>query len=250
MTLVWCHWAGRTTTSPRTTSWWSTPDRFERDPVAGADGGLLAHPALDGPDAGPAVARRHDHLVPGGERAAGERAGDHRAAALRREDPVDPQPGPAPVGGRRSRRPGRRRGRCAGRPSPRPESESTGTTGASSRNVPSTCSAISSAASSTRSGSARSTFVRRHDSVADVDQLEDAEVLLGLRLPSLGRRDDEHARVDGTDAGEHVPDEPHVAGHVDERHARVRSAARPRRSRGRSSGPAPSPRPSGRGRCR
>ena len=37
-----------------------------------------------------------------------------------------------------------------------------------------------------------------------------------LRLPTLGGRDDEEARVDRADAREHVLDEAHVTGHVDE----------------------------------
>ena len=60
------------------------------------------------------------------------------------------------------------------------------------------------------------------DAVADAEELEDAQVLLGLRLPALGGGDDEQAGVDGADAGEHVAQEPDVTGHVDE-------ADRPRR---------------------
>ena len=54
------------------------------------------------------------------------------------------------------------------------------------------------------------------DAVGDADQLEDAQVLLALRLPALGGGDDEEAGVDAADAGEHVAEEAHVAGHVDE----------------------------------
>ena len=50
----------------------------------------------------------------------------------------------------------------------------------------------------------------------DADQLEDAQVLLALRLPALGGGDDEQAGVDAADAGEHVAQEPDVAGDVDE----------------------------------
>src|SRR5205807_1441742 len=51
----------------------------------------------------------------------------------------------------------------------------------------------------------------------DAEELEDAEVFLGLRLPAFGGGDDEEARVDAADAGEHVGDEARVPGHVDER---------------------------------
>jgi hypothetical protein len=44
-------------------------------------------------------------------------------------------------------------------------------------------------------------------------------VLLALRLPALGGGHHEHARVDRTDAGQHVAQEPHVPRHVDEAHA-------------------------------
>ena len=54
------------------------------------------------------------------------------------------------------------------------------------------------------------------DAVGDADELEDAQVLLALRLPALGGGDDEEAGVDAADAGEHVAQEAHVAGDVDE----------------------------------
>ena len=56
----------------------------------------------------------------------------------------------------------------------------------------------------------------RDHAVADPEHLEDPQVLLGLRLPALAGGDDEQAGVDGTDAGQHVRQEPHVARHVDE----------------------------------
>ena len=58
--------------------------------------------------------------------------------------------------------------------------------------------------------------MRAIDAVADAEQFEDAEVLLRLRLPSLGRGDHEQAGVDAADTGQHVAQEPHVAGDVDE----------------------------------
>src|SRR6478752_10549712 len=42
-------------------------------------------------------------------------------------------------------------------------------------------------------------------------------MLLGLRHPALGCSDDEHHCGHRADPGEHVRDEPLVAGHVDER---------------------------------
>ena len=52
--------------------------------------------------------------------------------------------------------------------------------------------------------------------VGDPEKVEDPEVLLGLRLPPLGRGDDEQAGIDRADAGQHVLDEANVAGYVDE----------------------------------
>ncbi len=64
--------------------------------------------------------------------------------------------------------------------------------------------------------------------VRDPEQLEDAQMLLALRLPSFGRGDDEQAGVYRTDAREHVLDEAHVARDVDERDTRAGRQRRPR----------------------
>ena len=48
------------------------------------------------------------------------------------------------------------------------------------------------------------------------EHVEDLEVLLGLRLPALVGGHDEHDERRRSDAGQHVADEPLVAGHVDE----------------------------------
>ncbi len=52
--------------------------------------------------------------------------------------------------------------------------------------------------------------------VAHPHHLEDPQVLLGLRLPALAGGDDEQAGIDGSDAGQHVRQEPHMTRHVDE----------------------------------
>ena len=57
----------------------------------------------------------------------------------------------------------------------------------------------------------------RDHAVLHAQQFEDAQMFFGLRLPSLGRRDDEDARVDGTDTREHVLDEAHVTRDIDDR---------------------------------
>ncbi len=55
------------------------------------------------------------------------------------------------------------------------------------------------------------------DPVAEAEQGEDAEVLLGLGFPALGPGHDEEAAVHRPDPGQHVAEEPDVAGNVDER---------------------------------
>ena len=57
----------------------------------------------------------------------------------------------------------------------------------------------------------------RDHTVRHAEQFEDAQVFLGLGLPAFGGGNDEQARVDGADAGEHVLEKADVAGHVDER---------------------------------
>ena len=66
-----------------------------------------------------------------------------------------------------------------------------------------------------------------HQPVADAQQLEDAQVLLGLGLPPLGGGHHEQARLHRTHPGQHVLEEPDVAGHVDEGQLPARRQRRP-----------------------
>jgi hypothetical protein len=56
---------------------------------------------------------------------------------------------------------------------------------------------------------------RDHRSV-HAEHVDDLQVLLGLRLPALVRRDDEQHQTDRSDAREHRAHEPLVPGHVHE----------------------------------
>ena len=153
---------------------------------------------------------------PGGDRAVGQRAGHDGAAALGREHPVDPQPGPAAIGGRRRR---------------------AGELGERRRQLGQAVAERRGDGHDRRAGEERARRVlgdlqrgeldelgvvehvdlgQRDDAVAHADQLEDPQVLLALRLPPLGGGDHEQAGVDAADAGQHVAQEPDVAGHVDE----------------------------------
>jgi hypothetical protein len=62
------------------------------------------------------------------------------------------------------------------------------------------------------------------DAAAHTHELEDPQVLLGLRLPSLVRRHHEQARVHRAHPGQHVLDEPHVPWDIYERDGHSRRA--------------------------
>ena len=74
----------------------------------------------------------------------------------------------------------------------------------------------------------------RDDPAVDAEDVEDLQVLLGLRLPPLVGRDDEQHQADRPDAGEHVADEPLVARDVDEADLAAARGACTTRTRGRS----------------
>ena len=191
------------------------PDQVERDAVAGSDAlGALVE-ALDGPDAGRSGVRTDDDLVAHRQRAPGERARHDRPAALRREHTVDPQAGAAAVAGR-----GRGGDQLV---QGSPEVVQAGARDAADRHH-------------RRGLQERARDVVGHvqrgqleplgvddvglrqgdDAVADAQQLQDAQVLLALGLPTLGGGDDEQAGVDRAHPGQHVAKETNVTGHVDE----------------------------------
>ena len=171
---------------------------------------------LDGPHPGPLPRRFHDDLLIDLDRAVGQRAGDHRPAATRREDAVDPQARSSAIGRRRR---AARQPRQLGAQLVEPDATRCGH-GHDRR------------ASEERPGDSLGNLEDGQldeigivedidlgecdDAVADADELEDAQVLLALRLPSLGRCHDEEAGVHAADTGQHVAQEPHVARHVDE----------------------------------
>ena len=70
----------------------------DRDPIAGTDAVDGVVERLQRADARGATARLDDDLVVDVELAAGERAGDDRAGAPCREDAVDPEARPLPIG--------------------------------------------------------------------------------------------------------------------------------------------------------
>ena len=168
-----------------------------------------AHPGL-------LVAGLDGDVVAHGDRAVGQRAGDDRAAALGGEHAVDPQSRPAAITGGRGQ-PGevgerggqlvdagsRRRGDGHDR---RPAEERPGeVVGDLHRRQFDELGVVE-----------QVDLGEGDDAVGDADELEDAQVLLALRLPALGGGDDEQAGVDAADAGEHVAQEAHVARDVDE----------------------------------
>ena len=164
-------------------------------------------------------------LVPLGDLAGEERAGDDRPEALHREGAVDRQEQRAVRGPLRHLAARAARAPRGARRAPRPSLAETGTIGAPSRNVP----FVASRTSCSRSGSqsapspgSRSAFVDRDEPARHAEQAADVEVLAGLGHDALVRRDDEHHEVDAARARRHRADEPLVAGDVhDARHGAV-----------------------------
>ena len=198
----------RADASPRLT------ERLERaDPTGGV-------PGLD-----------HDVVVDG-ESAAGEGARDDGAGTPRGEDPIDPQPRPPPID--------RAWSTCdesIERPEQLVHARAGGRGGLDHfRRFEERARDMVADVETGKRGVIRVDEIDLREGdhpVRDPEQLEDAQVLLALRLPSFGRGDDEKAGVYRTDAGEHVLDEAHVARDVDERDALRRTAAAPTRTRGR-----------------
>ena len=83
------------------------------------------------------------------------------------------------------------------------------------------------------SASTRSALVSAIEPGRHAQQAADVEVLARLRHDRLVGRHDQHDEVDAADAGQHVLDEPLVAGHVDERDVDVADRL-VREARGRS----------------
>ena len=232
------HRPGATTASPRVSSCVVDAGEVERDPVARARCASTARPSVW-------IARTRAGRPPGSTTTWSPAATEPSVSV-----PVTTVPLPLAAKTRSIHSRGRPRSAAAGvragerRPSaarssssPSPVGAATGTIGAPARNVPATCSATSSVGQLDELGVVEHVDLGEgDDAVADAEQLEDAQVLLALRLPALGGGDDEQAGVDAADAGEHVAQEAHVAGHVDEAD-RLAVDARRGRSRGRSSGP-------------
>jgi hypothetical protein len=157
----------------------------------------------------------HDELVAHRDRSAGERARDDGSGAGGGERTVDPEPRAPAIDGRR---------RVREEPIERE----------AQRTEPDTRRRVD--GNDLRTGEERPGDVVEHvearelrvlvvddadlrqrdDAVVDAEQFEDAQVLFGLRLPSLGGRHDEQAGVDRPDARQHVLQEADVTGHVDE----------------------------------
>ncbi len=199
------------------------------DPIAGPERLHRPTEGLQPPHARQPPARRRPHeldLVVDGEAAAGQRAGDDGPGAADGEDDRSTQRRARPLSVAAGVAATRRSRASRSSPSPTPVGASTGTIdGAGERR----------AGEPVRDVEPRqlgrvvvdeSDLRERHDTVTDAEQLEDPEVLLGLRLPSLGGGHDEEAGVHCADAGEHVGQEPDVPGHVDEADALARRQGR------------------------
>ena len=179
---------------------------------------------------------------PGPHLAADRRAGDDQAVAVQRERAIDRQ---AEVAARRRRSSlleQRRHDPVAqlGQALPGHERERH-----DRRVLRATCPSIririSSSTSRTRAVGHEIALGDDEDRPLDAEQMQDVEMLLGLRHHAVVGGDGEEHEVHAVRARQHVPDEALVTGHVDDARARRRRADRGRRSRDRSRCRAPSP---------
>ncbi len=188
---------------------------IERDPRVGFG---AFHPPVRGLDAAhPNRGARARHLEPvvHADRAAGEGAGDDRPGARGREHAIDPQPGTLAVRGRRRVLQDLvERGAQVVEPAPRHRIDLDHARAVEGR--------PREAGLHVAPHRGEGVVVddvgvgQRHDAVLDAEQLEDDQVFLALGHPPLASRHDEHDDIDRADAGQHVLEEPHVPGHVDE----------------------------------
>ncbi len=185
------------------------------DGGAGLVVGLQAAYARPGPAPTGAAGTDHADLIVHREGSAGQRPGDHRPRSLGGKRPVDPQPGPAPV--RRRRGHGRqvveRLGQL-GDADPGGDVDVYQAGGGDAAVGQPTGDVGPDLGRPLRPGGRG--VGDGHHRHTDAQQLEDAQVLLGLRLPALGGGHDEQGAVDRAHPGEHVADEADVAGDVDQ----------------------------------
>ncbi len=190
------------------------PDEVDRDTVAGTDLLDRVVEGLQRADACAATSRFHDQFVVDGEEAVGQRAGHDRARSASSEHAVDPQSRPAAIlrGRRRSDHP-------VERPLQLVDADAARCGDADHLRV-----LEERARDPVREVEPHQFEVIRVDevdlgqrdhAVLDAQQIQDAEMLLALGLPTLGGRDDEKTGIHRTDAGEHVLDEADVTRHVD-----------------------------------
>ena len=185
----------------------------DRDTGAGTDLVDGSTSGLERTDPRPAITG--DDVLVGRQPSTGQRSGDDGAAALRREHPVDPQPGTSPVA-----RPCRARHECVEFATKLVEARTRGR-----RDRHDGCIGQEGAdevigdvhvGQLEQLGVDQIRLGEHDDARLDAEQFENPEVLLRLRLPPLGGGHDEHTGRDTTDPGEHVAEELHVTGHVDE----------------------------------
>ena len=121
------------------------------------------------------------------------------------------------VGGLRAASPAPRGAGASRRAStPAPVTEETGRISAPSMPVPMSALAMPLCAAAMRSASAMSILVSATRPRVIAEQVEDRQVLAGLRHHPVVGGDDEQREVDAAGAGQHVVHQPLVAGHVDE----------------------------------
>ena len=193
--------------------------QVERDAVARRDPRHLTTQRLDEPDSRPMPAGLHRHDVTDRQRPVGQGACHHRAASRRGEGAVDPQARPVPIAG--GRHPA---DQCVQLGDQTFDADDRTTSG--HRDWNDRCVREERARHVVGDLEHRQLDVvvviqeirlgECDHAVTHADQLEDAQVFLALGLPTFGAGDHEDTGVDRADAGQHVAQEPDVAGHVDE----------------------------------
>ena len=202
-------------TSPRASPCRSTPARFTATRLTGHARSSACLWVWSAADPRPGAGGQELDLVADGQAVARERPRHHGPRALDREHAVDEEPGAAGARARRRRR-ASRRARPTSASIPSPVLAETGTIGR--RRQRGAGEPLAHVGLGERERLVVDEVALREGDHApgDAEHVEDLQVLLGLRLPALVGRDHEQDEPHRPDAGEHVPDEAFVAGHVDE----------------------------------
>ena len=193
------------------------PGQVQGDPVPRSHFRAVLVQALQRTNPHGSLLGENRQLITDPHPAAGERPGNDRARSLRREHPVDPEPGTLVIsrGGRAVEQFVERLGDL-------------GDAGPVDRIHLDDLGSFEERAHHTilhfESGQLSQVVIsqpglrQRNETVPDPQQFQDPQMLLGLRFPTLSRRNHEYGGVNTAHARQHVLEETDMAGDVNERH--------------------------------